>query len=111
MLNKKYRLTTNQFARAFKNAKKFRAGNFTFLVANRKFPNPKFAVVVGKKISKLAVARNRLRRQLYERIREHLIKEIPDRNVICLYNGPEILENSTDFAEAAKSLVNFLKKS
>ncbi len=110
MLAKKSRLTTQQFSLAFKNAKRFRMGDFTFLIANRKFPNSKFAVVVGKKISKLAVVRNRLRRQIYARIQEHLINEITDRNIICLYNGPEILENATDFADLAKSLLRFLNK-
>jgi ribonuclease P protein component len=111
MLNKKSRLTTSQFARAFKNAKRFRVGDFTFLIANKKFSTPKFAVVVGKKISKIAVVRNRLRRQIYARIQEHLVEEITDKNIICLYNGPKILENSTDFIEVAKSLLKFLNKS
>ncbi len=110
MLAKKSRLTTQQFSMAFKNAKRFRVGDFTFLIANRKFPNPKFAIVVGKKISKIAVVRNRLRRQLYELVQKHLMSEIADRNVICLYNGPEILENSTDFSDAAKLLMKFLNK-
>ncbi len=109
MLAKKLRLTTSQFSATFKNAKKFRTGSFTFLIANRKFPNAKFAVVVGKKISKIAVVRNRLRRQIYAKIQERLLDTVINRNVICLYNGPKILENATDFEKASKDLLKFLK--
>ena len=69
---------------------------------------PRFAVVVGKKISKSAVVRNRLRRQLYEVFRKKFLSKITDKNVICLYNGPEKLENLAQFERACKTLLNIL---
>ena len=110
MLAKKSRLTTNQFSLTFKNANRFRGGNFTFLVSRKNYPQARFAVVVGKKVSKLAVVRNRLRRQIYAQMQDLLVSEINDRNIICLYNGPEMLENATDFKDAAKFLISKLKQ-
>jgi len=52
----------------------------------------KFAVVVGKKVSKKAVVRNRLRRQVFEIFRTELLGKILDKNVIFLYRGAEILD-------------------
>ena len=69
---------------------------------------PRFAVVVGKKISKSAVVRNRLRRQLYEVFRKKFLSKITDKNVICLYNGPEKLENLVQFERACKTLFSIL---
>lgn len=109
MLPKKFRLTTRNFSRVYHKSSKFKRGDFLFLVGNEKII-PHFGVVVGKKVSKLAVIRNRLRRQLYEQIRLFLLPKITDKSVICLYNGKEILQNTNAFHEAIKDLLQFLKK-
>ncbi len=45
-----------------------------------------------KKVSKKAVIRNRLRRQIYEILRAELVGKVLDKNIIFLYRGAEILD-------------------
>ena len=63
MLKKKERLTKAEFDRNYKEGKRHNSPLLTLVHA----PTKDFhgAVVVGKKVHKKAVARNRLRRQLY----------------------------------------------
>lgn len=66
MLQKKHRLSTAAFTQYFKTGKRRHSPHLQLIVA----PAPEFhgAAVVGKKIFKQAVKRNRLRRQLYDLI-------------------------------------------
>jgi len=106
MLPKKNRITTVEFERFFRKSSRIRCGRFTFLLS-RGGENPKFAVVVGKKISKLATRRNRVRRQVYSAFSRHLTGKISGKNVICLYNGGEILENTAELDSAMQKLLKF----
>lgn len=94
MLPRSLRFSRRLFQRAFSRAKKERIEGQLFLLSktNRE---PRFAVVVGKKVSRSAVKRNRLRRQLYEILRAGLVGKMVDKNVIFLYRGAEILEAPT----------------
>ncbi|MEX0918287.1 MAG: ribonuclease P protein component [Candidatus Paceibacterota bacterium] len=60
---KKKRLTTEAFSRFFASGRRFHSDHLQLIHT----PNPVFhgAAVVGKKVYKTAVKRNRLRRQLY----------------------------------------------
>lgn len=80
-----------------------------FLISEEKY-NPHLAVVVSKKTAKKATQRIRIRRQLYEAMRLNLLPHLHDKNIICLYKGPEILENLIEFEKAIKDLLKFLKK-
>lgn len=68
MLNKKQRLERASFDRCFLNGKKQHSPHLTLVY----MPEDVFkaAVVVGKKVYKRAVDRNRLRRQLYAELAE-----------------------------------------
>lgn len=63
MLKKKERLTKKEFDRFFSLGRRYHSPAFSLIYS----PTPEFhgAVVVGKKVYKKAVDRNRLRRQLY----------------------------------------------
>ncbi len=63
MLAKKKRLTTEEFNRFFASGSRAHSAHLQLIHA----PSPEFhgAIVVGKKVFKTAVKRNRLRRQLY----------------------------------------------
>ena len=63
MLPKKKRLTTEAFNRFFSLGKRFHSEHLQLIYT----PSPEFhgSIVVGKKVFKTAVKRNRLRRQLY----------------------------------------------
>lgn len=77
MLPKRQRLTTAAFAQYFQKGRR-QHGTYLQLIY---VPSPRFyaAVVVGKKVYKTAVDRNRLRRQLYAVLHEHTT--LP---VVCL---------------------------
>jgi len=63
MLKKKERLTRHEFDRFFSVGKRLHTAHFQLIYA----PSPTFhgSVVVGKKVYKKAVDRNKLRRQVY----------------------------------------------
>lgn len=63
MLKKKQRLTKLEFDRHFKTGRRYHSNNLQVIFSPGK--NFHGAVVVGKKVNKTAVKRNRLRRQLY----------------------------------------------
>lgn len=63
MLKKNDRLTTKEFDRFFSSGRRHHASLFTLIHSGH--PTFHGAVVVGKKIYKQAVKRNRLRRRLY----------------------------------------------
>ena len=63
MFNKTERLSRTAFTEFFKTGRRFQTAALTLVYS----PAPKLGVasVVGKKVSKLAVGRNRIRRRLY----------------------------------------------
>jgi len=107
MLARINRFTTRLFDRLFRRSKRFRAGPCTFLLSPAK-GSPKCSVVVGKKISKKAVVRNRLRRQAYEVLRIKWLPTHPDQNLICLYSPREIPENAKVFENSLQQLIDSL---
>lgn len=104
MLKKKERLTKKEFDRFFSVGKRIHSPAFTLLYT----PLETFhgAVVVGKKVYKKAVDRNRLRRRLYNA----LYKEIKDTEVtgvfIILAKSGAV---SLDFSELRQSVSSVLK--
>jgi len=114
VIAKKFRFTTKIFEKNFRSSRRYSCGDFDFLIAPEK-QTQKFAVVVSKKITKSAVKRNRIRRQLYEKIRTIFLPKIAGRNIICLYRGGEILNTSKKLEDcfaavlqqSAKDFTNF----
>jgi len=53
--------------------------------------HPRFAVVVSKKVLKSAVGRNRIRRRVYEALRQHVTPDFPSYDVVCIISSSEIL--------------------
>lgn len=104
MLKKKERLTKKEFDRFFSAGKRIHSPAFTLLYT----PHESFhgAVVVGKKVHKKAVDRNRLRRRLYNA----LYKEVKDPEVTGVFI---ILSKSgavgLDFSELRHSVSSVLK--
>lgn len=103
MLARKFRFTTRLFDRVFRRSKRIRIDGFTFLVSPA-HGVPRFSVVAGKKISKLAVDRNRIRRQIYPIFAEKLRDKV-DSNVIFLYNGPAKFDQQKLLSSACDTLI------
>ena len=71
------------------------------MMAARFAPNdrrefPRIAVVVSKKVYKSAVKRNRIRRRIYEIIRQHTKPNSPTIDIALTVYSPEVLNLSHD---------------
>lgn len=103
MLARKFRFTTRLFDRVFRRSKRIRIDGWTFLVSPARGV-PRFSVVAGKKISKSAVERNKIRRQIYPIFAE-ILRDKVDSNVIFLYNGPAKFDQRESLISACKKLI------
>ena len=87
MLAKKNRLTRNKdFDRVFKQGKSAYGQFLGFKIGKNEDAKARVAVIVSKKVSKRAVKRNRLKRQLLEIIRIDWLNKLAglDLMIICL---------------------------
>lgn len=103
MLKKKERLTKKEFDRFFSLGKRSHSPAFSLVYS----PAPTFhaAVVVGKKVYKRAVDRNRLRRRLYNII-YRASREKNLKGVYIVLSKPEV--KNFDFATIKDSLENLV---
>ena len=58
---------------------------------NRRRTEPRVAVVVSKKVMKSAVRRNRIRRRLYEAIRDELPALRQQTDIVFIVTSPELM--------------------
>lgn len=65
-----------------------------------------FAIIVSKKISKKAVKRNRLRRQIYEAVRHNLPELKENLNALIIARPPC---QKANFKEISESIKKFFK--
>ena len=106
MLARKFRFTTRLFDRVFRRSKRIRIDGWTFLVSPARGV-PRFSVVAGKKISKSAVERNKIRRQIYPIFAEKLRDKV-DSNVIFLYKGAAKFDQHKSLLTACDKLITQL---
>ena len=87
MLAKKYRLASYLIPQTLKKGKRFYSKHF-ILITNFRLSTannqPRFSFIVSKKVYKLAVRRNRLKRRLREIARQNLSKIKNGYNIIIL---------------------------
>lgn len=85
MLPKNYRLRLkNDFDRLFKEGKFAGQAFLTLGFAKNKLVNSRFAVIVGKKVSKKAVTRNSIKRKITEIIRLNLKQIKPGFDLVFI---------------------------
>ena len=65
-------------------------------IHNPRREDSRLAIVVAKKVSKKAPVRNRIRRRLYEAIRQHWAMIPPGHDMIVTVFDPVVAEISTD---------------
>lgn len=86
--------------------KKKQSDNFGVFFLDRKNPQtPKFAFVISKKISKLAVNRNRVKRAMSESVRRN-VSRVPKGVEFVFLAKKSIVDKSTD--EIMKEVQDFL---
>jgi ribonuclease P protein component len=98
MLPKKKRLTTEAFNRFFRAGRRSHSTNLTLIHT----PAGEFhgAVVVGKKVFKSAVKRNRLRRQLYAALyRAHVATPVTGTFIVIAKPGARAVDSPLLIAE------------
>lgn len=99
----------NSLRYLYSNGKAVRSPLFTVkYVLNTHRAYPRFSVVVSKKVIKSAVGRNRIRRRLYEYLRENIktIEENYDIVVICTSSELRTLP----YSEISDQLTQLFKK-
>lgn len=101
MLKKRYRLTKDKdFERVFKQGSSAYVSSLGLKMAANSLGGPRFAILVSKKVSKKAVARNKIKRQIRNILREEYVPEINkncDIVVICL---PTIINKTFEEIQA-----------
>ncbi len=71
MLKATQKISSREFTQFYRKGKKINTEHFRVsLVNTSKKENPKFAVVVSKKVAKTAVLRNKNKRRIYEILRQ-----------------------------------------
>lgn len=108
MLSQEYRLRKKgDIDRVWKRGRTFVTPIFSLKYGQNKLPVSRFAVVVGTKVSKRAVVRNKIKRRIREAIRPLLPQLRPGVDVLCMARkGIE----EKDFAEINKTIGWSLKK-
>ena len=93
MLTKKLRFHGHGSLRfLYKNADAYRSRFFTVkAIKNPNRKSSRFAVVVSKKVHKSAVGRNRIRRRIYEIIRNELPNVIEHQDVAIIVTSAEVI--------------------
>jgi len=107
MLKKENRITLNKdFDNVFKKGNSFYNSLFGFKVVNNNLGVFRLGILLGTKVNKKAVIRNRIKRQIREIIREEkeFLQENKDLVLIVL---PDIVNKS--FLEIKKELLKGLK--
>lgn len=108
MLKKTQRLTTAQFNEYFKSGKVVNSDCFQL----RYSPSPSFhaAMVVGKKVSKKAVDRNRLRRAMYNRFYQHKQREQLSGVFICVAKPAARSLSKLELTQAINEIIGLALK-
>lgn len=104
MLDKKHRLPSSV---SFKNSKTFSGSAFFLKILKGQGEFPRFGVVVGKKIDKRAVGRNKIKRQIRSSI-EKLIPKMQEPSEVLIIARAGIREMGGD--EIADLLKESFKK-
>lgn len=101
MLKKEFRLSRKEFSAAFRKGRYFSFGELVIIYCKTARARARFGVSCGLKISKKAVVRNRIRRQMYEIIRVHYDAILQGDYLVLV--KPSIL--SKNFSQLTSSLL------
>ncbi|MFZ4632055.1 MAG: ribonuclease P protein component [Patescibacteria group bacterium] len=104
MLEKNNRICLNkEFDRVFKTGHSFYAKELGIKLVENDREKTRFGILVGLKVSKKAVARNKIKRQIRAIIREN-IPLIKDGKDIIIVTLPEIINSSYESIEKSLRL-------
>ena len=108
MLAKKYRLTKDKdIQNVLKKGKLFFSPFFNLKILPNNLQNPRFCIVISTKISKKAVVRNKVKRQLRDIIHRNLSNISQNYDFVILAKPAVTI---TEFKELEKALTYLLEK-
>jgi len=108
MLSRKYKLKKdNDFKKVFKQGENYQQEFIKIKVLKNDLAYSRFGFIIGRKISKKAVERNRIKRRLGEIVRLKLKQIKPGFDIVVLVNQ-EITEK--DYQAIEKTLISLFKK-
>ncbi len=108
MLSRKYKLKRdNDFKKVFKQGRYYQENFIKLKILENNLKINRFAFVIGLKISKKAVERNKIRRQLDVISQQEFDRIKPGFDIVVLPNS-EIL--GKDYQVIKKTLINLFKK-
>lgn len=92
MLKQKYRFhSRGALNYLYKNADSYRSKLFAMRTLRTNKQNPRFAVIVSKKVFKRAYGRNRMRRRVYEIIRSELPHLLMNQDTALIIMTSEVM--------------------
>ncbi len=110
MLQKKFRFHSRGGVRyTYAHGKTIRTPKFSLIYNDNSRGFQRFAVVVSKKVEKTAVARNRIRRRVYEALRLELPNYDLKRDHIFIVYNKDIA--TMDFSELREQIHSLLEQS
>jgi ribonuclease P protein component len=108
MLNSKNRISNrNLINKLFEKGGTYKNDYFIFRFLPSDLPVSKFAVIIGGKITKKAVNRNKLRRQIHEAIRLNLKKLKTD--LVVLVVAKPVTKNA-EYEKLEKAVIDFFNQ-
>jgi len=108
MLPREYKLKRdNDFKKVFKQGKYYRGNFIGIKFLRNSLESNQFAFIVSLKISKKAVIRNKIRRQLEEVVRLNFDQIKKGFNIVVMVD-PQIIKE--DYQKIEKELLNIFKK-
>jgi ribonuclease P protein component len=109
MLSKRYRFHSRGGVRhTYQNGKTIRGSRISLVFADNSRNKQRFAVVVSKKVMKSAVARNRIRRRVYEAVRLQQGKIAKPVDCIFIVYNKEVM--TMEFKELQNLVADLLKE-
>ncbi len=108
MLAKENRISLDkEFDRVFKTGQSFYAKILGIKVASNNLPYSRFGILIGLKVSKKAVVRNKIRRQIRAIISKELLSIKPGKDIVIIVLPPILGKN---FKEIKEEVLGGLKK-
>lgn len=108
MLSKKERLSRDEFNRFFSIGKRTHSPGFQVIFSSH--PKLHAAVVVSKKIAKHAVKRNKIRRQIYDCVRNYAVEKKIHGVFIFLVKQPVLAMRPAEIRQGVRSHLDTLLK-
>mgnify|MGYP003964607333 CR=1 FL=1 len=107
MIAQKYRVPKEFIPRLLRNGESYRSNLFIIRYAENSKDFNRYRVIISKKIHPKAVARNKLRRQVYEALRINSLEKTPGNDLILI---PKKIIISKSYADIEQDIIKNITK-